>query len=158
MYLINQPQKFRVKLNSYACLLEKNKLLNKCIEFLKPSCCHLVLFVSIFPQGCSERPVSESHGKTYSGVWRLRGPYVNSSVPHEQRYHGMGLQGDVPWKINRSQLSGETFIEVGFLPLVENISYSHINDSLKKVVKTCLQQRSAGRRLHRRDQHASSSH
>lgn len=63
-------------------------------------------------QGCIKRLISESYGETYPDVRGLGGSYADSSVPHEQCHYAVGLQGDVPWKTDRSQLCGGTFTEV----------------------------------------------
>lgn len=63
-------------------------------------------------QCCFKRVVSQSYGETHSDVRGFSGPDANSSVPHEQLHHGLGLQTDVPRKTDCSQLGGETFIKV----------------------------------------------
>lgn len=76
-------------------------------------------FLSV--QSCIKRFVPQSDGETHPDVWGLSGPYANSSVPHEQSHHGLGLQADVSGKTDCSQLSGETFIKVSG-SLLENVS------------------------------------
>lgn len=102
-------------------LFDKKKL-------FKASCyyfCAVVQMISLMCallQGCIKRLISEPHGTTDPDVRRLGGPYANSSVPHEQCHHGVGLQKHVQWKTNRSQLSGEAFVEVSVHKVKENIS------------------------------------
>lgn len=85
-----------------------------------------VFFWYLQLQGCIKRFISEPHGTTDPDVWRLGGPYANSSVPHEQCHHGVGFQKHVQWATNCSQLSGGTFIEVSFSKVIETyLVYLH---------------------------------
>lgn len=104
--------------------------------------CYIIFIVAIYiyvhilyysPQGCIKRFVSQPYGETYPDVWGLSGPYANSSVPHEQRHHGVGLQRDVPGKTNGSQLCRETRVKVSASLVMESISHCiPVNDiSLK---------------------------
>lgn len=83
-------------------------------------------------QRCIKRLVSQSHGETYPDVWKLSGPYADSSVPYEQCHHGVGLQRDVPGKTDSSQLCREAFIEVNIYNVLLFISV--MNNTLKQLL------------------------
>lgn len=114
---------------------------------------HIVLLY--FPQRCIKGLVSQPDGETYPDVWGLCGPYADSSVPHEQCHHGLGLQRNVPGSTDCSQLRGETFIKVRSSLVLFQIRITHFKSV--KCVCPWSKQRSTRSRLCWRDQHAAPS-
>lgn len=87
-----------------------------------------MFYLFFVPQGCIQRPVPQSYGETYPDVRGLSGPHAYSSVPHEQRHHGVGLQRDVPGQTNSSQLCRDASVKVSVSLVMNNISVLYLSE------------------------------